>query len=207
MWPWPWPLTYSFVIWEICYNNVSQGKIANNLSPSTVHNIVKRFRESREILVRKGQGGKPLLIAHDHEALRRHSLRNCHATMMDIATWAREYFGNHCHSTQSAAALKSATWNCIMQRGNAFINFVQKCCQVLWALNHLTWAKNSGNMFSGQTSPHFSGGIIIVIRFATAYIYKILVAYIWMLLPTFCIGSLQQEKSEYEHLWSVLFNT
>ena len=39
-------------------DNVSQCKIAKNLglSPSTVHNIVKIFRESGEILVRKGQG-------------------------------------------------------------------------------------------------------------------------------------------------------
>ena len=49
---------------------------------------------------------------------------------------------NHCHSTQSAAASRNATWNCIMQRGKAF-NFAQKCCRVLWAL----WdePKNSGN--------------------------------------------------------------
>ena len=76
-------------------DNVSQRKIANNLglSPSTVHNIVKRFRESGEISVRKGQGRKPLLNARDHRALRRYCLRNRHATMMDIATWAQEYFG------------------------------------------------------------------------------------------------------------------
>ena len=90
-------------------DNVSQRKIA----PSTVHNIVKTFRESGEILVRKGQGQKPLLNACDHRALRRYCLRNCQATIMDIATWALE---NHCHSTQSAAASRNATWNCIMQR-------------------------------------------------------------------------------------------
>ena len=71
-------------------DNVSQRKIAKNLglSPSTVHNIVKRFRESGEISVRKGQGRKPLLNVHDHRALRQYCLRNHHATMMDIATWA-----------------------------------------------------------------------------------------------------------------------
>ena len=75
--------------------NVSQHKIVKNLgiSPSTVHIIVKRFRESGEISVRKVQGWKPLLNACDHRALRRYCLRNHHATMMDIATWAQEYFG------------------------------------------------------------------------------------------------------------------
>ena len=52
-------------------DNASQRKIARNLglSPSTVHNIVKRFRESGEISVRKGQGRTPLLNALDHRAL------------------------------------------------------------------------------------------------------------------------------------------
>ena len=47
--------------------NVSQHKIAKNLglSPSTVHNIVKWFRESGEVSVHKGQGQKPLLNARD----------------------------------------------------------------------------------------------------------------------------------------------
>ena len=47
-------------------DNVSQCKIAKNLglSPSTVHNIVERFRESGEILVRKSQGR--LLYVCDH---------------------------------------------------------------------------------------------------------------------------------------------
>ena len=79
-------------------DNVSQCKIAKNLglSPFTVHNIVKRFRESGEILVRKGQGRKPLLNARDHRALRRYRLRNRHdATMMDHMSTLE----NHCHST------------------------------------------------------------------------------------------------------------
>ena len=41
----------------------------------------------------KGQGRKPLLNEHDHPALRRYCLRTHHATMMDTAIWAREYFG------------------------------------------------------------------------------------------------------------------
>ncbi len=39
-------------------NNVPQRKIGRDLdiSPSTVHNIIKRFKESGGISVRKGQG-------------------------------------------------------------------------------------------------------------------------------------------------------
>ena len=58
---------------SVSSKSVSQCKIAKNLglSRSTVHNIVKKFRKLRELLVRKGQGRKSLLIAHDNRALRR----------------------------------------------------------------------------------------------------------------------------------------
>ena len=48
-------------------NNVSQREIAKNLviSPSTVHNIIKRYRESGEISACRGQGQKPTLNACD----------------------------------------------------------------------------------------------------------------------------------------------
>ncbi len=47
-------------------NYVPQRQITKALqtSSSTVHNIIKRFRESGEISVRKGQGQRPLLDAH-----------------------------------------------------------------------------------------------------------------------------------------------
>ncbi len=51
---------------EYFKNNVPQRQIAKGLriSSSTVHNIIKRFRETGEISVRKGQGWRPLLDAH-----------------------------------------------------------------------------------------------------------------------------------------------
>ena len=108
-------------------DNVSQRKIAKNLglSPSTVHNIVKRFRESGEISVRKGQGRKPLLNARDHRALRRYCLRNRHATMMDIATWAREYFGKSLSLNTVHRCIKKCNLKLYYAERKAFINFVQ----------------------------------------------------------------------------------
>jgi len=57
-------------------NHISQYKIAKNVgpSPSTIHNIVKRFRESREISVNRAR--KPLLNVLDLRTLRWHCLRN-----------------------------------------------------------------------------------------------------------------------------------
>ncbi len=48
-------------------NHISQCKIAKNLglSPNNIHNIVKRFRESREITAHVGQGRKPQLNVLD----------------------------------------------------------------------------------------------------------------------------------------------
>ncbi len=48
---------------EYFKNNILQCQIAKALpfSLSSVHNIIKRFRETGEISVRKGQGRRPLL--------------------------------------------------------------------------------------------------------------------------------------------------
>ena len=72
-------------------DNVSQRKTAKNLglSPSTVHNIVKRFRESGEILVHKGQGQDPLMNACMTIQLSGGivwEMLPCSHAMMDLAT-------------------------------------------------------------------------------------------------------------------------
>ncbi len=48
-------------------NHISQCKITKNvgLSPTTIHNTLKRFRESREISVDVGKGRKPQLNVLD----------------------------------------------------------------------------------------------------------------------------------------------
>ncbi len=53
-------------------NNVPQHQIAKvlQISSSTVHNIIKSFRETGEISVYKGQGRRPLLDARSLRALR-----------------------------------------------------------------------------------------------------------------------------------------
>ena len=75
-------------------NNVSQRTIAMNsgISSSTVHNIIKRFRESGEISARKRQGQKPTLNARDLRSLRQHCIQNRHQCGKDITTWAQEHF-------------------------------------------------------------------------------------------------------------------
>ncbi len=71
---------------EMFKNNVPQRKIGRDLdiSPSTVHNIIKRFKESGGISVRKGQGRKPKLNNRDLRSLRRHCIKNRHSSISDI---------------------------------------------------------------------------------------------------------------------------
>ncbi len=78
---------------EYFKNNVPQCQIAKDLqiSSSTVHNI-KRFRETGEISVRKGQGRRPLLDARGLRALGRHCITHQHDSVIDITKWAQEYF-------------------------------------------------------------------------------------------------------------------
>ncbi len=79
---------------EYFKNNVPQCQIAKALqiSSSTVHNIIKRFRETGEISVRKGQGRRPLLDARDLRAFRRHCITHRHDSVIDITKWAHEYY-------------------------------------------------------------------------------------------------------------------
>ncbi len=76
---------------EYFKNNVLQCQIAKALqiSSSTVHNIIKRFRETGEISVCKGQGRSPLLDAHGLRSLRRNCITH---SVIDITKWAQEYF-------------------------------------------------------------------------------------------------------------------
>ncbi len=57
---------------EYLKKNVPQRQITKDLqiSSSTVHNIIRRFRETGEISVRKRQGQRPLLDARGLRALR-----------------------------------------------------------------------------------------------------------------------------------------
>ncbi len=79
---------------EYFKNNVPQCQIAKALqiSSSTVHDIVKRFRETGEISKRKGPGRRPLLDARGVRAIRRHCITHRHDSVIDITKWAQEYF-------------------------------------------------------------------------------------------------------------------
>ncbi len=76
---------------EYFKNNLPQRQIAKALqiSSSTVHNIIKRFRETVEISEHNGWGGRPLLDARGLRALRRHCITHRHYSDIEITKWAQ----------------------------------------------------------------------------------------------------------------------
>ncbi len=134
---------------EYFKNNVPHRQITKALliSSSTAHNIIKRFRETGEISVRKGQGRRPLL-----RALRRHCITHRHDSVIDITKWAQEYF----QKPLSVNTIRRAICRCQLKHyhaeRNPHVNMVQKRCCVLWAKAHLIWTVSKWK--SGQTSPN-----------------------------------------------------
>ncbi len=126
---------------EMFKNNVPQRKIGRDLdiSPSTVHNIIKRFKESGGISVRKGQGRKPKLNNRDLRSLRRHCIKNRHSSISDITTWAQDYFGKPLSSTTIRSYIHKCQLKLYCAKRKPYVNSVQKRRRLIWARRHLGW--------------------------------------------------------------------
>ncbi len=126
---------------EMFKNNVPQRKMGRDLdiSPSTVHNIIKRFKESGGISVCKGQGRKPKLNNRDLRSLRRHCIKNRHSSISDITTWAQDYFGKPLSSTTIRSYIHKCQLKLYCAKRKPYVNSVQKRRRLLWARRHLGW--------------------------------------------------------------------
>ncbi len=119
---------------------VSQRKNAKSLKlSSTVHNIIQRFRESGTISVRKGQGRKTILDACDLRALRRHCITYRNATVMEITTWAQEYFQKTLSVNTIHRAIRRCRLKLYRSKKKPYLNMIQKSRHFLWAKAHLKW--------------------------------------------------------------------
>ncbi len=111
---------------EYFKNNVPQCKIAKALqiSSSTVHIIIKKFRET-EISVCKEQGRRLLLDARGLQALRRHGIIHRHDSVIDITKWAQEYL----QKPVSVNTIRRAICRCQLKLYHAkrkpYVNMVQ----------------------------------------------------------------------------------
>ncbi len=138
-------------------NNVPQRKIGRDLdiSPSTVHNIIKRFKESGGISVRKGQGRKPKLNNRDLRSLRRHCIKNPHSSISDITTWAQDYFGKPLSSTTIRSYIHKCQLNLYCAKRKPYVNSVQKRRRLLWARRHLGWTITQWKRVLWSDEPYF----------------------------------------------------
>lgn len=124
---------------EYFKNNVPQRQIAKALqiTSSAVHNIIKKFRETGEISVRKGQGRRPLLDACGFRALRRHCITHRHDCINDITKWAQEYFQKPLSINTIRRAISRRQLKLYHAKRKPYVNMVQKRRRVLWAKAHL----------------------------------------------------------------------
>ncbi len=137
----PIPPMLRWKIVEQYQKGVSQRKIAKSLklSSSTVHNIIQRFRESGTISVRKGQGRKTILDARDLRALKRHCITYRNATVMEITTWAQEYFQKTLSVNTIHRAIRRCRLNLYRSKKKPYLYMIQKRRRFLWAKAHLKW--------------------------------------------------------------------
>ncbi len=112
------------------------------ISSSTVHSIIKRFRETGEISVRKGQGRRPLFDAPGLRALRRHCITYRHDSVIVITKWAQEYLQKPLLVNTICRAIcrcQLKLYHAKRKPYMAYVNMVQKRRCVLWAKAHLKW--------------------------------------------------------------------
>uniref|UniRef100_A0A803JIP4 Transposase Tc1-like domain-containing protein n=1 Tax=Xenopus tropicalis TaxID=8364 RepID=A0A803JIP4_XENTR len=121
---------------------VTQRKIAKilHLSSSTVHNIIRRFRESGTISVRKGQGRKTILDARDLRALKRHCTTNRNATVKEITEWAQEYFQKPLSVNTIHCAIHLCQLKLYSAKKKPFLSKIHKLSRFHWARDHLKWS-------------------------------------------------------------------
>ncbi len=110
-----------------------------DISPSTVHNIIKRFKESGGIQCVKDKGASLSWTNRDLRSLRRHCIKNHHSSISDITTWAQDYFGKPLSSTTIRSYIHKCQLKLYCAKRKPYVNSVQKRRRLLWARRHLGW--------------------------------------------------------------------
>ncbi len=140
---------------EYFKNNVPQCQIAKALqiSSSTMHNIINRFRETGEISVRKGQGRITLLDARGLRALRRYCISHWHDSVIDITKLTQEYIQKPLSVNTILRAICRCQLKLYHAKRKPYVNMVQKRHHVLWTKAHLklTVSKRESVLWSDKS--------------------------------------------------------
>ncbi len=112
---------------------------ALQISSSTVYNIIKRFRETGEISVRRGTRPKTFVgcpWSSGPQMTLRHS---SHDSVIDITKWAQEYFQKPLSVNTICRAICRCQLKLYHAKRKPYVNMVQKRRRVLWAKANLKW--------------------------------------------------------------------
>ncbi len=104
-----------------------------------MHNIIKRFRETGEISVRKGQSRRPWLDACGLWTLRRHCITHRHDSVIDITKWAQEYFQKPLSVNTICRAICRCQLKLYHAKRKPYVNMVQNCRRVHLKLTYSKW--------------------------------------------------------------------
>ncbi len=112
------------MIMEYLKNNVPQRQIAKALqiSSSTVHNIIKTFRETGDLCWMLGPSDDTASLI-----------------VIDITKWAQEYFQKPLSVNTICHAICRCQLKLYHVKRKTYVNMVQKRRCVLWAKAHLKW--------------------------------------------------------------------
>ena len=128
---------YNWNVWKQCFSKKDR-KGFGYFTP-TLHNMIKRFKESGGISMCKEQGRKPKLNNRDLRSLRRHCIKNRHS-ISDIIKWAQDYFGKPLSSATIGSYIHKWQLKLYCVKRKPYVNRVQKCRRLLWAQRHSSGA-------------------------------------------------------------------
>uniref|UniRef100_A0A9J8BFC2 Transposase n=1 Tax=Cyprinus carpio carpio TaxID=630221 RepID=A0A9J8BFC2_CYPCA len=120
--------------WQ-CLSEVKMGR-GSPIPPMLRQKIEEQYGT---IYVRKGQGRNTILDARDLRALRRHCITYRNATVMEITTWAQEYFQKTLSVNTIQRAIRRCRLKLYRSKKKPYLNMIQKRRRFLWAKAHLKW--------------------------------------------------------------------
>ncbi len=110
-----------------------------DISPSTVHNIIKDSRNLEEFQCVKDKGASLSWTTVISDPSGCTAIKNRHSSISDITTWAQDYFGKPLSSTTIRSYIHKCQLKLYCAKRKPYVNSVQKRRRLLWARRHLGW--------------------------------------------------------------------
>ncbi len=120
-----------------------------------MHNIIKRFKESGGISVRKGQGRKPKLNNPQSPIPQAALHQESSFIYKRYHHMAQDYLGKPLSSTTIRSYIHKCQLKLYCAKRKPYVNSVQKRRRLLWARGIWDGPSHSGNVYCGQMNQYF----------------------------------------------------